>query len=215
MKESSDIEKNIDSLERELRAMGEPYSTDTPSDEYFADFQSRLMSRIASEQVATAPKKTVSPVSSPMRITVLVGVMVLVVAGFFYFNGPNNSTAPTGQATTTEASKAIDNETLYDINVNQTKPEAQQNLRSMQDTNPPKVTEATKQPVRPTVPAVKPMKADQSDMLNGSADFEKIDEVLIGEPDAPVTYDKLTTDELEAVLKVLDAHEFEDERNGK
>lgn len=210
MKESSDIEKNIESLERELRAMGEPYSADMPSDEYFADFQSRLMNRIATEQATVAPKKTVSPVSSPMRITILVGVMVLVVAGFFYFNGQNNGNAPTRQATI-----ATDNKTLNDVNVNQTKPEAQQNLQQVQDTNPPKVTEATKQPVRPQAPAVKPTKADQSDASKGTADFEKIDEVLIGEPDAPVTYDKLSTDELEAVLKVLDAHEFEDERNGK
>jgi hypothetical protein len=71
MKETNDIEKNIESLERELRAMGEPYSTDMPGDAYFADFQSRLMNRIASEQVVVAPKKTVSPVSSPMRITAL------------------------------------------------------------------------------------------------------------------------------------------------
>ena len=148
-----------------------------------------------------------------MRITALIGVVVLVVAGFFYFNQPKNSTAPTRQATMATAPKV--NETLNDVTVNQTKPEAQQNLQQVQDTNPPKVTEATKQPVRPQAPAVKPMKANQSDALNESADFETIDEVLIGEPDAPVTYDKLSTDELEAVLKVLDAHEFEDERNGK
>src|SRR6188768_40695 len=165
MKESSDIEKNIESLERELRAMGEPYGADTPSDAYFADFQSRLMSRIATEQATVAPKKTVSPVSSPMRITALIGVVILVVAGFFYFNAPNTSTTPIEQVTVATAPKV--NETLNDVTVNQTKPEAQQNLQQVQDTNPPKVTEAAKQPVRPQAPAVKPTKADQSDASKG------------------------------------------------
>jgi hypothetical protein len=212
MKETNDIEKNIESLERELRAMGEPYSKDMPSDAYFADFQSRLMNRIASEQVAVAPKKSVSPVSSPMRITALVGVIVLVVAGFFYFGQPKNmSKAPIEKAPiVTEAPKAIDNETAYDINVKQTKPEVKQDRQSMQDTNLPKVTEAPKPPV------VKPnadIKAPAPQ--NAASNFEGMDELSVSDPESPVTYDKLSVGELESVLKILETNDFESERDTK
>ena len=208
MKESSDIEKNIESLERELRAMGEPYSTDMPSDAYFADFQSRLMNRIASEQVADAPKKTVSPVSSPMRITGLVGVIVLVVAGFFYFNQPENSVEATAtQPVVTEAPKTIDNEVLYDINVKQ---DIKQSRQLVQDTNLPKVTEAPKAPE-----VAKASRPRQDDVQNASTNFESMDELSVGDPEAPVTYDKLSVDELESVLKILETNDFESERNEK
>lgn len=211
MKETNDIEKNIESLERELRAMGEPYSTDMPSDEYFADFQSRLMNRIASEQVTIAPKKTVSAVSSPMRITALIGVMVLVVAGFFYFNQPNAIVEnPIIQPVVTEAPKAIDNEALYDVNVKQTKPEVKQSRQSMQDTNLPKVTEAPKAPE-----VAKAARPRQDDLQNAPANFESMDELSVGDPEAPVTYDKLSVDELESVLEILETNDFESERNEK
>lgn len=212
MKETNDIEQNIESLERELRAMGEPYNTDMPSDAYFTDFQSRLMDRIASEQVVVAPKKTVSPVSSPMRITAMLGVVVLLVAGFFYFNQPKNIVeAPTAQPVVTEAAKTIDNEVLYDINIKQTKPEVKQNHSSMQDTNPPKLVESPKSPiVKPN--EVVPSSTPQQDMLNASSNFENMDELTVGDPESPVTYDKLSVDELESVLKILETNEFESER---
>ncbi len=213
MKETSDIEKNIESLERELRAMGEPYNTDMPSDAYFTDFQSRLMNRIASEQVIVAGKKTVSPVSSPMRITAMLGVVVLLVAGFFYFNQPKSivDTPVVQPRIVTESPKAIDNEALYDISVKQTKPETKQNHSSMQDTNPPKLVES------PKAPTIKPndvvsASSPQQDMLNASSNFESMDELTVGDPESPVTYDKLSVDELESVLKILETNEFESER---
>ncbi len=213
MKETSDIEKNIESLERELRAMGEPYNTDMPSDAYFTDFQSRLMNRIASEQVIVAGKKTVSPVSSPMRITAMLGVVVLLVAGFFYFNQPKSivDTPVVQPRIVTESPKAIDNEALYDISVKQTKPETKQNHSSMQDTNPPKLVESPKAPiVKPN--EVVPASTPQQDMLNASSNFENMDELTVGDPESPVTYDKLSVDELESVLKILETNEFESER---
>lgn len=213
MKETNDIEQNIESLERELRAMGEPYNTDMPSDAYFADFQSRLMDRIASEQVVVAPKKTVSPVSSPMRVTAMLGVVVLLVAGFFYFNQPKSivDTPVVQPRVVTEAPKAIDNETLYDISVKQTKPEAKQNHSSMQDTNPPKLVESPKAPiVKPN--EVVQASSPQQDMLNASSNFESMDELSVGDPESPVTYDKLSVDELESVFKILETNEFESER---
>ena len=213
MKETSDIEKNIESLERELRAMGEPYSNGMPSDAYFTDFQSRLMSRIASEQVVVAPKKTVSPVSSPMRITAMLGVVVLLVAGFFYFNQPKNivDTPAVQPRVVTEAPKAIDNETLYDISVKQTKQETKQNHSSMQDTNPPKLVESPKAPIVKQSEVVS-ASSPQQDMLNASSNFENMDELTVGDPESPVTYDKLSVDELESVLKILETNEFESER---
>lgn len=211
MKEHSDIEKNIESLERELRAMGQPYSTDMPSDAYFADFQSRLMDRIAAEQAVTAPKKIVSPVSSPMRIAALVGVIVLVVAGFFYFNQSKNIVeAPTTQSVIAEAPKTIDNEVLYDINIKQTRPEVKQNRQLVQDTNLPKVTETPKMPE--VAKAARPVR---DDVQNASTNFESMDELSVGDPEAPVTYDKLSVDELESVLEILETNEFESERNEK
>lgn len=210
MKESNDIEKNIESLERELRAMGQPYSTDMPSDAYFADFQSRLMDRIASEQAATVPAKSVSVVSSPMRITVLIGVAVLIVAGFFFINQPKNTVeAPITQQVVTEAPKAADNEVLYDINVKQTKPEVSQSRQTMQDTNLPKVTEATKAPVaRPNAD----VKTPPQNKIENASTFEGMDELSVSDPESPVTYDKLSVDELESVLKILETNDFESER---
>lgn len=211
MKETNDIEKNIESLERELRAMGEPYSKDMPTDAYFADFQSRLMDRIASEQVVTAPKKIVSPVSSPMRIAALVGAIVLVVAGFFFFRQPNNVVEPpTTQPSATEAPKRVDNEALYDVGAKQTKPEVKQNSQLAQDTNLPKVTEATKRPE-----VAKAAKAQPVNVQNASANFESLDELSVGDPESPVTYDKLSVDELESVLKILETNDFGSERNEK
>lgn len=211
MKETNDIEKNIESLERELRAMGEPYSKDMPGDAYFADFQSRLMNRIASEQVADVPKKSASPVSSPMRITALVGLVVLVVAGFFFFSQPNNIVEPpTTQPSVTEAPKRVDNEALYDVGAKQTKPEVKQNSQQVQDTNLPKVTEATKRPEVAKTPRPQPV-----NVQNAPANFENLDELSVGDPEAPVTYDKLSVDELESVLNILETNDFGSERNEK
>lgn len=213
MKNTNDIEKDIKALEEEIRAMGEPYSTDMPSDAYFADFQSRLMNRITSEQAATVPAKSVPIVSSPMRITVLIGVAVLIVAGFFYFNQPKNIVeTPSTQQVVTEVPKAADNEVLYDINIKQTKPEVTQSRQTMQDTNLPKVTEATKAPVtRPNAD----VKTPQQNKTENASSFEGMDELSVSDPESPVTYDKLSVDELESVLKILETNDFDPERNEK
>lgn len=202
MNKTNDIEKNITALEEELRAMGEPYSGSVPGDEYFNDFQARLMQRIDAEHPAVVKKASVS---MPMRITAILGVCVLIVAGYFFLNRPNTSES---------AASAIDNETLYDINVAQTKPEVKQNVASSQNTNPTKVTEPAKPAVPPT-PAPKAIAAKPATKMTAENELDKIDELSVGEPDAPVTYDKLSNEELESVLRVLESQEFESERNEK
>jgi hypothetical protein len=104
----------------------------------------------------------------------------------------------------------VDNEVLYDINVKQTKPEVKQNHSSMQDTNPPKVTEATKPPV--VIPNANVKTPPQNKPQNAESAFEGIDELSVGDPEAPVTYDKLSVDELESVLEILETNDFESER---
>lgn len=213
MKESNDIEKNIESLERELRGMGEPYSKGMPGDAYFADFQSRLMARIASEQVVAVPQKNVSFVRSPMRITALVGAVALLVAGFFYMNRSENTEVPTTNQTPvlSQTQTSIEPTTLADTTIKQSVSSTKDNIRSPKDTNPARIVESPKAPIVKQ-PEATPLNSTQSDIVSVSPSFEDMDELSVGDPESPVTYDKLSVDELESVLRILESNEFESER---
>src|SRR5438128_11001651 len=82
MKEEIYNEKELKSLEDEIRAMGIPYSSGEPDDRYFVNFRVRLLERIdAKEQKKSILQAiwawlTVSPLRSLSLATGLAGVII-------------------------------------------------------------------------------------------------------------------------------------------
>src|SRR5579872_1758445 len=83
MKEEMYNEKELQKLEEEIRAMGNPYSSNEPDERYFANFRVRLMERIDAKQ---QKKNILASVwswisSSPLRsLSIGAGLAAVVIA---------------------------------------------------------------------------------------------------------------------------------------
>ena len=203
-------EQEIRQLEQELRSFGDPYGSPEPDPRYFANFRARVMERIAEEPASTIgvmQRVTSFFFGSPWRFALSGGG--LVAGALLYF----------GLQSSPDSSGVVADEIRT--------PERQERLTPMPENTPPAVAEqdhsnapkpvmAQKeepQQTRQVIP-VTPQPPEQNvvetpapvsgNIADAAAAFDKMDELTVSDDTEPVSYDRLSMEELEAVLKTLE-----------
>ena len=211
-------EQELQQLESELRSMGEPYSRNAPGEEYFAGFSRRVMNRINAENNHPVTEGFISRMKttffgSSLRTSIVgvcaVGAIVAIVL-------INSGTTDAPIAITNPAPQVIEPQTTApqapQVQAQHDAPLPQkQSQHSLPKQNTPEPVPQNianenneRTPLQKGTPLedVKPVPVDAADQ---AANFSAYDETLsTGNDDDPVTFDKLSTSELEAVLKTLD-----------
>ncbi len=194
-------EQEIRQLERELRSYGDPYASPEPDERYFANFRARVMERISEQPQPVGLMQRVSEFffGSPLRMAFSGGS--LVAGTLVYFSLQSSPEQPVAQQA----------EPIAAPQTTQQAPVAQQPTVTapMQTENviAPKIATVNEQP-QVTTPAPVQDKVSESNptqnIAEASAEFDEIDELSMSDESDPVSYDKLSMEELEAVLKTLE-----------
>ena len=197
-------EQEIRQLERELRSYGDPYASPEPDERYFANFRARVMERISEQPQPVGLMQRASEFFFGSTLRMAISGGSLVAATLVYFTLQSSPEQPVAHQAQPEQPIAIPQATQQD-------PLAQQ----------PAVTAPmqTEQVIAPKVAAVKEQRqvttsAPVQDKISetnptqniaeASAAFDDIDELSMSDESDPVSYDKLSMEELEAVLKTLE-----------
>lgn len=197
-------EQEIRQLERELRSYGDPYASPEPDERYFANFRARVMERISSEQpqpVGLMQRASEFFFGSTLRMAISGGS--LVAATLVYFTLQSSPEQPVAHQAQPEQPIAAPQATQQD-------PLAQQpavTAPMQTEVIAPKVA-AVKEQLQVATPAPVQDKISETNptqnIAEASAAFDDIDELSMSDESDPVSYDKLSMEELEAVLKTLE-----------
>lgn len=198
-------EQEMNQLERELRSLGDPYVTPEPDPRYFAHFRARVMERVAETPAPAGVLERMTSFffGSPWRLALSGGSLV---AGAVLYFGLQSS--PERPVVADDVRTPERQEVLTPMPENKPAPvEAQKSI----DAPNPVTARKEQQPqqIREVVPATPAPKQEVPQAVSGniadaSAEFDKMDELSVSDDTEPVSYDRLSMEELEAVLKTLE-----------
>lgn len=205
MKNDELNEQEISQLERELRQLGDPYTSPGPDERYFANFRVRVMERISerSESVGFMQRVSEFFFGSALRTAFTGGSLVAGALVYFSLQSapeqPVADVVPKNEIVTPPQSLEPNTVTAPTPVPNEI-------------AEPPKTVTAHKEqqpqqlePVTPVTPQNRVSEPISSgNIADASAQFEQIDELSMTDESEPVSYDRLSMEELEAVLKTLE-----------
>ncbi len=210
-------EQELQQLESEIRLMGKPYASDTPSEEYFTDFRSRLMDRIQSENLVQPSIQRVVPAEggfmqkmklaffgSPLRISIVGVCAVVAIVATVMMNrsgdAPTMTSLPAPQVVVPQTTMPQATEKPQIVESKEQTPVVEKQTQA--PTHKAVIRDANKEMAQKVAPIQLEEPASEADQ---AGDFSQYDETLsTGNEEDPVTYDKLSVNELQAVLKILE-----------
>jgi len=201
-------ELEIRQLERELRSYGDPYASPEPDARYFANFRARVMTRIAERPEAAGFMQRVSEFffGSPMRMAFTGGS--LVAGALLYFAMQSSTELPIAEDLQPKHELIAPQQNVEQNTVIVPAPEKQ-----MAEPSQPVTAHKVQQPrqsepgipVAPVTPQNRvPETSPSENIAEAAAQFEQVDELSMSDESEPISYDKLSMEELEAVLKTLE-----------
>lgn len=197
-------EQEMQQLERELRSYGDPYGSPEPDERYFANFRARVMERIAQEPQVVGFGTRISEFffGSPLRMTLVGGSLIGAILLYFYLQSaptelPVAQDAPRNELVAPESPALVEPEIA-----NVPKQQKPQQHVTPEHRNRPVPQQIA--PEAPVVPQVQASENGSATIADAASEFDKIDDLSLSDESEPVSYDKLSVDELEAVLKTLE-----------
>lgn len=191
MMDEKSIEQNIHTIESELRRHGDPYAVRMPDEAYFSDMQKKISERVAA--LTPVPKHHFSP---KLTVSLSLAVLTLIIA-FFYFSGSNDDGTTHPVSSTIHTNSKSEQIAQPKNNVPPAVPTTQPN------SDAPAAVKTVKQSSMPVTQEQTSVPSSTVD--KASEHFKALDALSVSDPDAPITYDKLSSDELEAILRLLDS----------
>lgn len=190
-------EREMEQLERELRSHGDPYGSPEPDERYFANFRARVMERIAPNEAEPGFGVRVKEFfRSPLRMTLAAGALGAALLLYFYLQSSEPELPVAGNpqhefiTPEPQATPAPQQEFAAPVE-SVTEPKKRNKPQHMQQA--PAAVAEEMQPA-PEVKAAS----------DATSEFDQIDELSLSDESEPVSYDKLSVDELEAILKTLE-----------
>lgn len=196
-------EQEIRQLERELRSYGDPYASPEPDERYFANFRARVLERISEQPQPVGLMQRVSEFFFGSTLRMAISGGSLVAATLVYFTLQSSPEQPVAQQAQPEQPIAAPQTT-------QQAPIAQQPTvtapMQTEQVAAPKIATVNKQPQETPAPMQNEVAETNpaQNIAEASAEFDEIDELSMSDESDPVSYDKLSMDELEAVLTTLE-----------
>ena len=195
-------EQEIRQLERELRSYGDPYASPEPDERYFANFRARVLERISEQPQPVGLMQRVSEFffGSPLRMAFSGGS--LIAGTLLYLSLQSTPEQPMAQKTQPEQPIAVPQAleqapVAQQPDVSIPMPSERVVAPKVANTQPQETTPA---PVQNNISEASPTQ----NIAEASAEFDEIDELSMSDESDPVSYDKLSMEELEAVLKILE-----------
>jgi hypothetical protein len=197
-------EQEIRQLEQQLRSYGDPYASPEPDERYFANFRVRVMERISERPESVGFMQRVSEFlfGSSLRMAVTGGS--LIAGALVYFSLQSSPESPQVVQEVQQPNEIVV-PSPQSIEPNTVTAPAPEKQVARPSTTTIARKEQQSEPVIPAAPQNKVSETTPSgNIADASAQFEQIDELSMSDESEPVSYDRLSMDELEAVLKTLE-----------
>src|SRR5688572_29169478 len=187
-------EQEIRQLERELRSYGDPYASPEPDERYFANFRARVLERISEQPQPVGLMQRVSEFffGSPLRMAFSGGS--LVAGTLVYFSLQSSPEQPVAQQAQPIAAPQTTQQAPVAQQPTVTAPMQTESVIA------PKIATVNEQPQLRTPAPVQDKVSETNPTQNiaeASAEFDEIDELAMSDESDPVSYDKLSMEELE------------------
>lgn len=196
----------IQGLERQLRSYGDPYASPEPDERYFANFRARVMERVAEEPKGFGEQVRHFFFGSPLRMTFTGGSLVAATLLYFFLQSPIET--PVAQGVPQMRESVVQQPEVVSPQVVTPAPKAMaqapENVIASRGQKP-NTMQHTAIPA-PVTPQNKVSEQNTSeDIAQAASEFETFDELSMSSDDEPVSYDRLSMEELEVVLKTLES----------
>jgi hypothetical protein len=215
MKNEEYNERELQAIEAKLRAMGKPYNAPMPDESFFAAQRAQIM-----EQIEQAPSVSFFTrakeffFGSALRISFSTVTAAALVTTLVLLNRttdePQQTNPPQALTAPAPASDAAPEKNTAEKTEAPTK---EKNVAAPKESSPSKQKEEltkNEEPAKDAPKDVSPVaNPGGKEVVDESANFEDMDVIETSDPETPVTYDKLSTEELQGVLKALETTNFE------
>jgi outer membrane biosynthesis protein TonB len=217
MKNEEYNERQLQDLEAKLRAMGTPYNAPMPGEAFFAAQRTKIIEQIdAAPSVSFFTQAKEFFFGSALRISFSAVTAAAVVTTFVLLNRTADELQQTNppQAVTAPAPAPASNAAPEKNTAEKTEaPRKEKNVAAQKETSPSKPKEELTKSEEPEkdAPKVANPAADPGGktIADESGNFEDMDVIETSDPETPITYDRLSTEELQGVLKALETTNFE------